>query len=404
MTSSEPGSSPSRDPLAQPVIAGVIAAITGFASSFALVIAGLQAVGATPEEAASGLLALCVGQALVAIALSLRYRMPIAIAWSTPGAALLVAAKGLTDDFSAAVGAFLLCAVLLVITGLWPWLARAMTRIPTPIASAMLAGILLPICLAPVLAAVGDTWWQGLTVGIVWLIVVKFSPRWAVPAAVVATAVVVAISAGGNPLAGQSVVPTVQLVMPTLDPAVLVSLGIPLYVVTMAGQNVPGFTVLKTFGYEHPPARAIFVSTGLVSGAGALIGGHTLNLAAITAAMMAGPDAHPDRSKRWISTVSAGVAYILIALVASAATALVSVSPPVLITAIAGLALFGALASAVTAALEKPEHRPVAIITFLVVASGITIAGIGSALWGLVVGGIVMLWLGLRLRRRSEAD
>jgi benzoate membrane transport protein len=196
------------------------------------------------------------------------------------------------------------------------------------------------------------------------------------------------------------VIPTVQFVAPSLDPAVLVSLGIPLYVVTMAGQNVPGFTVLKTFGYEHPPARAIFVSTGLVGGAGALIGGHTLNLAAITAAMMAGPDAHPDRSKRWISTVSAGVAYILIALVASAATALVSVSPPILITAIAGLALFGALASAVTAALEKPEHRPVAIITFLVVASGITIAGIGSALWGLVVGGIVMLWLGWRLRRR----
>jgi benzoate membrane transport protein len=386
MTSPEPDLAPPRASVAQPILAGVIAAITGFASSFALVIAGLQAVGATAAEAASGLLALCIGQAIIAIALSLRYRMPVAIAWSTPGAALLVAAKGLTDDFSAAVGAFLLCALLLLITGLWPWLARAMTRIPTPIASAMLAGILLPICLAPVLASVGETWWQGLTVALVWLIVVKFSPRWAVPAAVAATAVVVAISAGGNPLAGQSVLPTVQFVAPSVDPAVLVSLGIPLYVVTMAGQNVPGFAVLKTFGYENPPARAIFVSTGVVSAAGAVIGGHTLNLAAITAAMMAGPDAHPDRGTRWV---------------ASAATALVSVSPPILITAIAGLALFGALASAVTAALEKPEHRPVAIITFLVVASGITIAGIGSALWGLVVGGLVMLWLGWRVRRRD---
>jgi benzoate membrane transport protein len=386
----------------QPIIAGIIAAITGFASSFALVIAGFQAVGATPAQAASGLLALCIGQAVVAIALSLRYRMPIAIAWSTPGAALLIAAKGVTDDFSAVVGAFLLCAVLIIITGLWPWLARAVTRIPKPIASAMLAGILLPICLAPVLASVGETWWQGLSVVLVWLIVVRFSPRWAVPAAVAATAIVVAISAGGNPLAGQSVAPTVQLVLPSFDPVVLVSLGIPLYIVTMAGQNVPGFAVLSTFGYENPPARAIFVGTGLASAGSAFLGGHTLNLAAITAAMMAGPDAHPDRSKRWVATLSAGLAYILIALVASAATALVSVSPPILITAIAGLALFGALASAVTSALEDADHRIVAIITFLVVASGITIVGIGSALWGLVVGGVVMLWFGWRRRARTE--
>lgn len=390
---------PARASIAQPIIAGVIAAVTGFASSFALVIAGLQAVGASTEEAASGLFALCIGQALVAIALSLRYRMPIAIAWSTPGAALLVAAKGLTDDFSAAVGAFLLCAVLLVITGLWPWLARAMTRIPKPVASAMLAGILLPICLSPVLASVGETWWQGLTVVLVWVVMARFAPRWAVPAAVVATAVVVGISAGGNPLAGQSIAPTVRLVLPSLDPAVLVSLGIPLYIVTMAGQNVPGFTVLTGYGYTEPPARAIFAGTGLVSAGSALLGGHTLNLAAITAAMMAGPEAHPDRARRWIATVSAGISYILIALVASAATALVSVSPPILITAIAGLALFGALAGAVTTALEEPQHRIVAVITFLVVASGITVAGIGSAFWGLVVGGVLMLWFGAPRRR-----
>jgi benzoate membrane transport protein len=392
-----------RVSISQPIIAGVIGALTGFASSFALLIAGLQAVGATAAEAASGLLVLCVFQAIIGIVLSLRYRMPISIAWSTPGAALMVAAKGLTDDFSAAVGAFVLCGILLIITGLWPWLARAMTRIPKPIASAMLAGILLPICLAPVLASVGDTWWQGLTVVGVWLVVARFAPRWAVPAAVIATAVVVAISAGGNPLAGQSVLPTVQFVMPSINPAVLVSLGIPLYVVTMAGQNVPGFAVLSTFGYTHPPARAIFIGTGLGTAIGGLFGGYTLNLSAITAAMMAGPDAHPDRSKRWIATIASSGSYIVLGLVASAATALVSVSPPILITAIAGLALFGALASAVTSALEEPDHRLVAIITFLVVTSGITIAGIGSALWGLLVGGLVMLWFGWHHRTRPDA-
>jgi benzoate membrane transport protein len=231
----------------------------------------------------------------------------------------------------------------------------------------------------------------------------RFAPRWAVPAAVVATAVVVAISAGGNPLAGQSVLPTVQFVVPSINPAVLVSLGIPLYVVTMAGQNVPGFAVLSTFGYTHPPARAIFIGTGLGTAIGGLFGGYTLNLSAITAAMMAGPDAHPDRSKRWIATIASSGSYIVLGLVASAATALVSVSPPILITAIAGLALFGALASAVTSALEEPDHRLVAIITFLVVTSGIAIAGIGSALWGLLVGGLVMLWFGWHRRKRPDA-
>jgi benzoate membrane transport protein len=184
---------------------------------------------------------------------------------------------------------------------------------------------------------------------------------------------------------------------------VLISLGVPLYVVTMAGQNVPGFAVLRTFGFEHPPARAIFVATGIGTAVGGLFGAYTVNLSAITAAMMAGPDAHPDRSKRWIATVTAGSSYIVMGLVASAATALVSVSPPILVTAIAGLALFGAFASAVTSALEEPDHRLVAVITFLVVASGITIAGIGSALWGLVVGGACMLWLGWRRRPKPDA-
>jgi benzoate membrane transport protein len=397
-------SPPRSASVAQPIAAGAVGALTGFASSFALLIAGLQAVGASAEEAASGLLVLCVFQGLLAIGFSLRYRMPISIAWSTPGAALMVAAKGLTDDFSAAVGAFLLCGLLLVVTGLWPWLARAMTRIPKPIASGMLAGILFPICLAPVLASVGETWWQGLAIVAAWLVVARLAPRWAVPAAVVATAIVVAIPAGGNPLAGQSIAPVVRFVLPTLDPFVLVSLGIPLYVVTMAGQFVPGFAVLHTFGYDRPPARAIFVGSGLGTVAGGLFGAYTLNLSAITAAMMAGPDAHPDRARRWIATVASGALYVVIGLGAGAATALVSASPPILITAIAGLALFGALASAVTSALEEPEHRMVAVVTFLVVASGITVAGIGSALWGLAVGGIVMLWFRRWRRPAAEVD
>lgn len=387
--------------LAQPIGAGIVGAVTGFASSFALVVAGLHAVGASDADAASGLLALCLLQGVLAIALGLRYRMPLAFAWSTPGAALLVAAQATTGDYRAAVGAFLLCGVLLVITGLWPALARAMTRIPKAIASAMLAGILFPICLAPVLASV-QLPALALPVVVVWLVVARLAPRWAVPAAVVVTVVVVAVSGEAADLAGTQLLPTITVTWPSLDPAVLVSLGVPLYVVTMAGQNVPGFAVLTTFGYPHPPARAILASSGAATVVGSVFGGYTLNLAAITAAMMAGPDAHPDRDRRWVASVTGGVAYVVIGLGAGAATVLVSVSPPILITAVAGLALFGAFATAATTALEEASTRIVAAITFLVVASGVTIAGIGSAFWGLVVGGVAMLVLTWRPRRRPE--
>lgn len=382
----------------QPITAGIVGAITGFASSFALLIAGLRAVGASEAEAASGLLVLCVFQGILAIGLSLRYRLPLSFAWSTPGAALLVAAHKTTGDFRAAVGAFLLCGLLLLATGLWPWLARTMTRIPRPIASAMLAGILFPICIAPVQAAV-QLPLLALPPIVVWLVLSRFAPRWAVAAAVVVTAVAVVLS--GPQIAAVHLLPTIRLITPAFDPLVLVGLGIPLYIVTMAGQNVPGFAVLRTFGYENPPARAMLTAAGVATTVGSLFGAYALNLSAITAAMMAGPDAHPDPDRRWIATVSSGVFYLVLGLGAGAATALVSASPPILIEAVAGLALLGALVSAVVVALDQPEHRIVAIATFLVVASGIQILNIGSAFWGLIVGAVVMLVLRAGRRRES---
>lgn len=385
--------------LAQPIGAGIVGALTGFASSFAIVIAGLHAVGASDADAASGLLALSVFQGLLAIGFGFRYRMPLSFAWSTPGAALLVAASATTGDFRAAVGAFLVCGALLAITGLWPWLARAMTRIPRPIASAMLAGILFPICLAPVLAAV-ELPHLAIPIVVVWLVLARLAPRWAVPGAVLATVVVVIVSGEAATLQAGSLLPVLTITWPVFDPAVIVSLGVPLYIVTMAGQNVPGFAVLTTFGYPHPPARAVLAGTGVASAASAMFGGFALNLAAITAAMMAGPDAHPDRDRRWIATVTCGFAYLVLGLGAGAATSLVSVTPPIIITAVAGLALFGAFATAAAGSLEEPATRIVAVVTFLVVASGVAIAGIGSAFWGLVVGGIAMLWLSWRPRRR----
>ncbi|WAB81631.1 benzoate/H(+) symporter BenE family transporter [Microcella daejeonensis] len=379
----------------QPIVAGIVGALTGFASSFAIVIAGLLAVGATPAEAASGLLVLCLGQAGLAIALSAAFRLPLSFAWSTPGAALLVAAEGAVGDYRAAIGAFIICGLLIVVTGLIRPLGRAMTRIPMPLAGAMLAGILLPLCIAPVTAVVEQPL-LAVPVVLVWLLLVRLAPRWAVPAAMLVAAIGIVIQAGGAPASGDgmptaSLAPVLTLTLPTLDPLVIASLGLPLFIVTMAGQNVPGFAVLTTLGYPPAPARAVLVSSGLVTAIGAPLGGFAVNLAALTAALMAGPDAHPDRDRRWIAPVAGGVVYVLLGLSAGAATALVTAAPPVLIIAVAGLALLGAFTTGLVAAFEAPETRLTAAVTLVVVASGVVVAGIGSAFWGLLVGAVVLL-------------
>jgi benzoate membrane transport protein len=385
--------------LAQPIFAGIVAGVTGFASSFALLIAGLVNVGASGDQAASGLLVLCVVPGLITVATSSIVKQPISMVWSTPGAALVLASQGI-DDYRSAVTAFLLCGLLIVVTGLWPWLARTVTRIPRPIASAMLAGILFPICLAPVTASI-ELPLLALPIVVVWLVFFRVAPRWAVPAAVVVTIVVVAVSSSGVDLSGARALPVLTTVVPGFDLAVVFGLGIPLFLVTMAGQNVPGFAVLRTFGYDHPPSRAIFLATGAGALLAAPFGGISMNLSALTAAMVAGPDAHPDRDRRWIAAVAAGATLAAFGPLAGLATVIVAASPPILITAVAGLALLGALIVALTAALEEPQHRIVAIVTFLVAVSGVSVAGIGSAFWALVVGGLVMLWL-LPWRRRAE--
>ena len=374
----------------QPIIAGIIGALTGFASSFALVIAGLLAVGASPAEAASGLLVLCIGQALLAGLLSWRFRLPLSFAWSTPGAALLVAAEGSTGSYGAAIGAFIVCGLLILISGLWPWMGRAMTRIPMPLAGAMLAGILFPICIAPVTAVMQEPFLAAPVI-IVWLLLVRWLPRWAVPAAMLVAIVGVVVSAGSDWMTGANLAPALTVTMPSFDPLVIVSLGVPLYIVTMAGQNVPGFAVLTTLGYRDVPARTMLAASGAATALAAPFGGYALNLAAITAALMAGPDSHPEPNRRWVAPIAGGVTYIVLGLGAGVATALVSAAPPILIIAVAGLALFGAFASGLVSAFEAPETRLTAAVTLIVVASGVVVLGIGSAFWGLLVGALVML-------------
>ncbi|MCM6763576.1 benzoate/H(+) symporter BenE family transporter [Rathayibacter sp. ZW T2_19] len=372
------------------MLAGIVAALTGFSSSFAIVLAGVVAVGATDRQAASGLLAVCVLQGLLCILLSLRYRVPLTFAWSTPGAALLAATAAAPGGFDRAVGAFLVASLLLVITGLWPALGRLVSRIPRPLANGMLAGILFPLVLAPVRAAV-EIPALALPVILVWLLLVRLLPRWAVPAAI-GLAIVLLLATDGAALASAPLLPTPEFVAPVLEIGAVVGIGLPLYVVTMAGQNIPGIAVLSSFGFPSHSRPAI-VSSGALSGVAALFGGVPINLAALSAALTAGPEASPRPERRWIASVSAGASYLVLGLVAGAATALVSSASPLLIEAVAGLALLGVFVSAVQAVVEESRLRLPAAATLLVTASGTSVAGIGSAFWGLVVGLVVLAWL-----------
>lgn len=371
----------------QPIAAGLVGALTGFFGSFAVLLTGLRAAGADEGQAASGLLALCVAQGVLSIALSLRTRLPVSFVWSTPGAALLVAAHRADSSFSAAVVAFALAGLLITATGVFPQFARLIERIPVAVSGALLAGILLPFCLAPVTAAV-QLPLLALPIVLLWLVLTRVAPRWAAPTAIVAAIVLTLVTGTGRVAVG---LPSFEVVPPQIDWLVIVGLAVPLAVVTMAGQNLPGLAVLTANGYRAP-TRGLLVVGGLATVAVAPFGGHAVNLAAITGALTAGPEAG-EQSRRWIAGVTTGVVYLLLGLGAAIATSLLGSAPPLLIEAGAGLALLGAFASGLTTALHSPETRIAAVVTFLVVASGIVVAGIGSAFWGIVAGLLALLVL-----------
>lgn len=376
-------------PLSRPILAGVVTALVGFTSSFAVVLTGLDAVGADAAQAASGLLAVSLMMGLACVVLAWRYRMPITVAWSTPGAALLVATGTVEGGWPAAVGAFLVTAALILLTALWPALGALISRIPPSIAQAMLAGVLLPLCLAPITGIVANPW-GVVPVVLTWLVFARLAPRWAVPLAFVAAAVVVAVSliGEGAPFDPALLLPHIEFTAPTFTVGALVGLALPLFIVTMASQNVPGIAIMRSFGYEVPWRPAMLV-TGLGTAFGATAGGHAINLAAISAALAASPDADPDPRRRWVAGVSTGASYLVLAVFSAAFAALVVLAPAAVIPAVAGLALFAAFGSSVQQAIDDPGERIPAVVTFLVAASGIAVLGVSAAFWALVAGLLV---------------
>ena len=391
---------PEAATLTRPILAGVVTALVGFTSSFAVVLTGLSAVGATSAQAASGLLAVSLTMGVACVVLAWRYQMPITVAWSTPGAALLAATGAVEGGWSAAVGAFLLTGALILLTALWPALGALIARIPPSIAQAMLAGVLLPLCLAPIEGLV-ESPWGVVPVVLTWLVFARLAPRWAVPLAFVTASVVVAISLvrAGSPVDPMLLLPRIEVTTPTFTLGGAIGIALPLFIVTMASQNVPGSAIMRSFGYEVPWRPAMLV-TGLGTALGATAGGHAINLAAISAALAAAPDADPDPKRRWIAGVSTGISYLVLGGCSAAFAALVLLAPQAVIPAVAGLALFAAFGSAVQQAIDDPGERLPAVVTFLVAASGIAVLGVSAAFWALVAGLLVraMLHAGKRAR------
>lgn len=382
-----------RDISASAVTMGLLASFAGFAGSFAVVLQGLDAVGASEAQAASGLMVLSIAMGLCGILLSSFSKIPVSVAWSTPGAALLAATGMVEGGFPVAVGAFVACGAAIIVTGAFRPFGRMVSAIPPALANGMLAGILLGLCLAPFKAIALDPV-LGLPIFLAWVIVGAWKRLLAVPAALAVFALVVTfgveIPEGAMTGIAGKMAPDPVFVAPQFSLEGLINIAFPLFIVTMASQNIPGIAVLKSNGYETRPGPW-FVSTGVFSVVSAPFGGHAVNLAAITAAMCAGEEAHPEKSKRYWAAIVSGAGYIVFGLMAGAVTGFVSLAPSILIEAVAGLALIGAFLAASHAALDDTENREAAGVTFLMTASGVSIFGISGAFWGLLAGGLVML-------------
>lgn len=380
--------------------AALIAALIGFGGTVALVVQAMKVMGASPEQTGSAVTALCLGIGLAGGALSVGLRMPVVLAWSTPGAALLA---GTTAQLSwpVAIGVFVISAVLAIVLGLVPALGRLAERIPNAVASAMLAGVLLPFCLTLFRTAPVDPVLVSLILA-VFLAARQRAPLYAMLLALTA-GVALTLARGDLSLPSSGhVLGMLAPQAPLFQPAAIVSLALPLFLVTLVSQNLPGLVVLRTAGYRPPP-RPLLAGVGLASLLAAPFGAHGVNLAAITAAICTNPEAHPDEAKRWVVGVIYAGVYLLLALFSPFLVGVFLALPHAVIAALTGLALIPALLGALESMLASNADRDPAIVTFLATASGVTLLGVGSAFWGLTAG---FLALGARalLSRRARTD
>jgi benzoate membrane transport protein len=379
--------------------AGFVAVLVGFTSSVAIVFQAAQSFGATADVMASWMWAIGLGMGLCSLVPSIWLRKPVMVAWSTPGAAVLASA-GLAGGYnmSDAVGAFMMCALLIVLVGTTGWFERIMKRIPVAVASALLAGVLARFGLSGFSAA--QTALPLVVVMLLtYLVGKRVSPRYAVPATLLVAVVMVAMTSGFNKTDIRFGLTYPVWVSPVFSVAAFVSLSLPLFIVTMASQNLPGVAAIQAAGYGDERARGgdagipiskVITLTGITTLLLAPFGAFALNLSAITAAICMGPEAHHDPQRRYTASASCGAIYILIGLFGATIIGVLTAFPKELVAAIAGLALLSTIAGALKVALDNDANREAAIITFLVTLSGVVLAGVGSAFWGVVAGAIAL--------------
>lgn len=381
---------PLADSSLSAVVAGFIAMMTGCTSSLVLIFQAGQAAGLAPAQISSWIWSLFIGMAVCNIGLSLRYRSPVTVAWSTPGAALLISSLG-GVAYPEAIGAFITCSILIIICGVTGSFERLVKRLPASLAAALLAGILFKIGSEIFVAAQHRT---GLVLGMffTYLIVKRYSPRYAV---LVTLLVGIALSAmlgllnfGGFALEVAAPVWTT----PVFTLGATISIGIPLFVVAMTSQNMPGMAVLRADGYTVPASPLITVS-GIASLLTAPFGSHGITLAAISAAICTSPNAHEDKDKRYTAAIWCGIFYGIAGIFGATLAALFAAFPKELVLSIAALALFGSIINGLTVAMNEPREREAALITFMVTASGLTLFSIGSAFWGIVAGVLTLVIL-----------
>lgn len=384
-----------RDLSLPAVVAGFITVLVGFASSAVIVFQAARAVGATQAQIASWMWALGLGMGVTCIGLSLRYRVPVVTAWSTPGAAMLVVGTGAVA-YSDAIGAFVLAAVLGMLAGFSGVFAKVMRRVPMALAAGMLAGVLLRFGL-DVFVSMGTQLGMALAMFATWLVGRRLFPRYAV----IATLLVgVGVAATQGLLHAEQLrleLAAPEFTWPTLSWPAVFGIALPLFVVTMASQNIPGVAVIRASGYDTPISPVIGW-IGVVNTVLAPFGAYGLNLAAITAAICMGREAHEDPARRYTAAVAAGAFYIVVGLFGATVAAVFAAFPKELVACVAGIALFGTIANSLAMALREESDREAALVTFLVTASGLSLAGIGSAFWGLVAGGICLVALRPRAR------
>ena len=376
-----------RGLLLAPLSAGFVCVLVGFTSSYPIVLAAAEAMGMTRDQLVTLTLALGLAMGLTTLLPSLWLRIPVVTAWSTPGAALLVTSVE-NVPLEAAIGAFVACGVLLTLMGLTGWFARSMQRMPMAIASALLAGVLLRFALDA---------FAGLQTGfaivapmlLVWLVFKRLSPRYCIPL-VLATGMLAAWASGRLVLHALAPLPPVPaIIVPSFQWPALVGVALPLFVVTMASQNVPGVATLQAHGYQRAPVSALIAITGATTLVLSIFGVFAVNLAAITAAICMGEEAHPDPAKRWQAAAFAGVFYLLMAAGAASLVDLFAAFPREMVVAVAGLALLPTIGRGLAVAVADESERDAALVTFVVTASGLTLLGIGSAFWAVLAGVLV---------------